>query len=61
MQPSLTTFSLPASIAMISSVNLPAWRAAVARRCERTANSSCSLRAILYFFATFSAVSPIDM
>ena len=35
MQPSLTTFSLPASIATISSVNLPAWRAAVASRCER--------------------------
>ena len=43
----------------ISSLNLPALRAASALFCEAAANLSCSSRVICHWRATFSAVEPI--
>ena len=48
------------SIATSSSSKRPASSAAAQRRCDRSANSSCSSRLTPYRSATFSPVSPID-
>jgi hypothetical protein len=61
MVPSAETVPPLPVIGTISSSNLPALAAVAARWCEVTANSSCFTRAIWYFFARFSAVSPIEM
>ena len=52
-------FLLAISSGKISSLNLPACCAASALFCEAAANSSCSWREMLNFFATFSAVVPM--
>ena len=44
---------------IISSLNLPELMAVAAFACEFAANSSYSSRLIEYFFAIFSAVTPI--
>ena len=61
MQPSLVTASLPAAIGMISSVNLPACLRGGRLRWLADGEVLLLLARDLYFLATFSAVSPIDM
>ena len=49
------------STAMVSAAKRPPAIAAVARACERSANSSCAARATPKRRATFSAVTPIGV
>src|SRR6185437_5604684 len=62
MQPSsLTVLPSASTIGTISSLSLPAARAAAAFWCDATANLSCSARVTWYLRARFSAVWPIEI